>query len=198
MKKRFKAIVLTTLLGICQLCWACGSKESYIPLNEGWSWDYAIISLIDGNHKIYTATNLKSIHLQGRKVTPKKTDMGGGDIALWFYGENKDGIFIIGRQLSQDIKPKLYEGGEDYLLKFPIHQGATWESHGMKTTIESIGEQITVPAGTFINCIKTKKVSVDGEVVRWYAPGVGLVKQVLKLKGKDNIVKLVSFHKNKN
>lgn len=64
----------------------------------------------------------------------------------------------------------------------------------IKSTIESIDEVVTVPAGTFKECLKirtigvaekffekenlTVRIEVDGSA--WFAPGVGLIKVIFK------------------
>ena len=44
--------------------------------------------------------------------------------------------------------------------------------------IVAVGETVTVPAGTFTNCLRTKEWSLleSGGEKRWYAPGVGVVR----------------------
>jgi hypothetical protein len=44
--------------------------------------------------------------------------------------------------------------------------------------IVAVGETVTVPAGTFTNCLRTKEWSLleSGAEKRWYAPGVGFVR----------------------
>ncbi len=44
--------------------------------------------------------------------------------------------------------------------------------------IMALGETVTVPAGTFTNCLRTKEWSLleSGSEKRWYAPGIGFVR----------------------
>ncbi len=44
--------------------------------------------------------------------------------------------------------------------------------------IVALGETVTVPAGTFANCLRTKEWSLleSGGEKRWYAPGIGFVR----------------------
>jgi hypothetical protein len=43
----------------------------------------------------------------------------------------------------------------------------------------SIGETVSVPAGTYEHCVKVKEVLADGETeFKFYAPGVGVVREV--------------------
>jgi len=77
----------------------------------------------------------------------------------------------------------------------------------IKSTIESIDEVVTVPAGTFKECLKIKsvglgeetfveedsdqlfpkdflkeKIKVEVEYYNWFAPNVGLIKAIYKEK----------------
>ena len=56
-------------------------------------------------------------------------------------------------------------------------------------------ESVTVPAGTFENCLKVSYIeksnmgeeSMKEYVTAWYAPGIGLVKEESKTKGGELI-----------
>ena len=51
----------------------------------------------------------------------------------------------------------------------------TWE----KDAVVSIAETVTVPAGTFSNCVKIKETASDGDIeVKFYAPGVGCIEEI--------------------
>jgi hypothetical protein len=85
----------------------------------------------------------------------------------WLYGVNSKhlGIIItgkpaVGQKFSAENAP-----------------GITTESD----TIESLGETVTVPAGTYTGCVKIKEVLDDGSVeYKYYAPGVGVVREAGK------------------
>ena len=45
--------------------------------------------------------------------------------------------------------------------------------------VVSVSESVTVPAGTFGNCVKIKEILSDGEIeYKYFAPGVGIIKEV--------------------
>ena len=51
----------------------------------------------------------------------------------------------------------------------------TWEAD----EIVSLSETVTVPAGTFQNCLKVKEIASDGDTeYKLYAPGVGVVREM--------------------
>jgi hypothetical protein len=59
--------------------------------------------------------------------------------------------------MSEDVNPKITENDE----------------------IVSVSETVSVPAGTFENCVKVKESSPDGSVeYKFYAPGTGVVREV--------------------
>jgi len=49
-----------------------------------------------------------------------------------------------------------------------------------RAEIVGVGETVTTPAGTFKNCIQTRETSALEKGMadhKWYAPGVGMVKE---------------------
>ncbi len=70
------------------------------------------------------------------------------------------------------MMPAAAKSGQPYRQEFY----AGWaEDMGQ---IVALGETVTVPAGTFTNCLRTKEWSLleSGGEKRWYAPGVGFVR----------------------
>ena len=45
--------------------------------------------------------------------------------------------------------------------------------------VVALNESVTVPAGTFTDCVRTKEWSLlePGDEYKWYAKGVGVVKE---------------------
>lgn len=72
----------------------------------------------------------------------------------------------------------------------------------LKSTIESVDEVVTVPAGTFKGCVRVKSVGTTKKDVGafmgiatiivehydWYAPGVGKIKSIVKEKSNHLMV----------
>jgi hypothetical protein len=80
-------------------------------------------------------------------------------------------------------------------LKFPIALDNSWNmatkvgnsTVNISLTIESVSDEVTVPAGTFKDCLKIKQVGENdaGTSVmgyEWYAPKVGVVKSMVTIK----------------
>lgn len=45
--------------------------------------------------------------------------------------------------------------------------------------VVSVSESVTVPAGTYTDCVKVKEIMSDGEIeYKYYAPGIGVVREV--------------------
>jgi hypothetical protein len=51
----------------------------------------------------------------------------------------------------------------------------TWE----RDEVLSVSETVTVPAGTYRNCLKIKEILSDGDTeYKYYAPGIGCVREL--------------------
>ena len=196
------------------------SSENYFPLDKGRRWEYQILSKegggwegILGESKTsgkVIVTNFPQRELKGEIVTPQQVEYkawGSISTSFWFYIEDQGGVYEFAYQKPEDIEPKIIH---DYIIKYPIKVGNIWQetetsafkpeiSIPVESTIESINEVVTVPAGTFEDCLKIKtvgfaekvtgkwlgeeeKVRIDREWYKWFAPGVGLIKEIFKEK----------------
>lgn len=204
------------------------TPDIYIPLDEGrtWAYQFSIGNFlgIKGNEKMVMA-NFAKRELESRKVTPQKIDIGERTGFL-FLAQDEQGIYEYAEQEPGEFKPKIKDSPA-YLIKAPIKAGAGWDeqytteslqqdlSLPVKAVIESLDEVVTVPAGTFEQCLKVAKTGrtqrdkgiwgkeeVSVEQYTWYAPGVGLVQSVIKEKGStimvgaaQEMMQLASFKK---
>ena len=83
----------------------------------------------------------------------------------WLYGVNTHQLGII---MPADPKVGQKFQGENV-------PGITREDD----EVVSVSETVTVPAGTFTNCVKIKETLSDGAIeYKYYAPNVGVVKEV--------------------
>ena len=108
------------------------------------------------------------------------------DGAVYYLGEDvdeykngkivgHDGAWIAGVKNARPgvILPAHPKVGDRFMPENA--PGVTWE----RDEIVSISETVTVPAGTFKQCVKIKEILSDGEVeYKYYAPRVGVVKEV--------------------
>ncbi len=201
---RTTGIIITLLLTLFLVLPSPGRcdelGESYYPLKAGLRWEYIVIS-DQGVTKKLLITNLAPREVQGKKVTPRKWDEGG-HVFIEFMEKDGSGIYRYAEQLGEGGTPTLVTPKECH-LKFPITEGNNWNmttKMGNSTlnvafTIESVSEDVTVPAGTFQDCLKIKQTGSDDAGAslmgyEWYAPKVGIVKSLvtIKQKAKDGTI----------
>lgn len=203
-------IVLSSLL----LLAGCGrGHQNLYPLKEGLTWEYqvsfrSVMGMPEGQRA--TLTNQPQGELWGRKVTPQRLDIGQ-ESHFMFVASDETGIYEYARQDAAAVEPEIRSTPE-YFLKYPLEAGATWDGTtetnwlarkvrvSTRTTVETLDETVTVSAGSFRNCVKTKtfgdssfnlgvlgRAKVTVEEHSWFCPGVGLVKAVLK-EGSDHFM----------
>lgn len=200
---------------------SCGVNiTDYYPLKEGMSWEYRI-----DKSQTQDIENFAPRDMGGIEVIPQKIENSAGT-AFHFVTKDKDGIYTYAYQAPSATEPKVLPEA-DYILKNPLKPGKSWEEsasvqlllesipYAMVYLVESKSETVTVPAGTFENCLLIKgsglaqsdkgalgiiKISITED--NWYAPGVGLVKSVRKQSGNhvlagsgETLVQLLSWKK---
>jgi hypothetical protein len=169
-------------------------SEAYFPLKEGMRWEYNVTS-DQGDTKKLLITNLSPREVQGAKVTPRKWDLGGTTF-IEFMKKDDSGVYRYAEQAGENAPPSLINPMECH-LKFPVAQDNSWNmttklgdsAVNISMTIESVSDEVKVPAGTFKDCLKVKQVGENeaGTAVRgyeWYAPKVGIVKSMVTIKQK--------------
>lgn len=151
-------------------------------------------------------TTMKSVELHGKTVIPQKYEVAGEFSSLSYVTEDDTGIYFVASQLARDPEPELTMPFQ-YLIHYPIGVGTNWVQKSsefdlinnnqklpvtLHAVIESTGETVTVPSGSFSNCLKVKMTgTADGEHTQsglrfeiektlWYAPGVGMIKSLQK------------------
>ncbi len=115
---------------------------------------------------------------------------------VYYLGEDVDeykggkvighaGSWTLGR--DTEVPGLLFPGGEPKV-------GANWLSEDVndeimeKDEIVEVGATTTVPAGTFKDCVKVKETTPDGVEYKYYAKGVGVVREV-PAGGDEQLVK---------
>ena len=201
---------------IAFLLTACGNAyQDYFPLTENWNWRYRITrSTSDGITKQkYVIKNLPVQEIAGAKVIPRITLTGN----VYFYRQTLDGVRRVATQLTSN--GVLTNKPNHLVMPSNVTLGATWrqttvtsvlEKTGppqrteyriivpleIHNTIESLNDQVQVPAGNFHRCIRIKGIgstnvdaanyvghtSIEVENFDWYAPGIGLIKTIRKEK----------------
>jgi len=204
MKKQNLINILCSL--ICVVFGCNRTPDSYYPLKEGMTWEYQVSgrSMFGaGAAATIVMTNLAHRELKGQTVTPQKVD-ANAQTYFSFIAADSSGICEFAKQSPEAVEPEL-KIPPVYMIKYPIAVGTRWQSKTetsllmskvpitLASTIESVDEIITVPAGTFNKCIKIKSVGstkkslgifgtvkVSVESYSWYTLGVGVIKSALK------------------
>ncbi len=169
-------------------------------------------------------TNLNGIEVSTTIFTASKS---GADAhsTKYFSVENDEGVKSIARQGPLDKSPKTKEQ-DAWDLKYPLFAGRSWTStdeiNSLKEkfiapvtcVVEAMDDVVSVPAGTFKNCMRIKKsfsgkvnfwsyggeVEITREGYSWYAPDVGYIKGVDNIKcsnpelgGGESHVEMISY-----
>lgn len=197
------------LLGIALLAGCERPAQDYFPLQPGWEWQYAMrIVTADGPRAgKHLVTNLPAYEFAGVNVVPRRSP--GGTTTL--YTRDAQGVQRVG-EAGEGEDPRRYPMPQT-VLPAAIAIGATWKgdthtrvlevtSHAagalyrieadvpLLYTVESVDDEVRVPAGEFRGCLRVhargstlaevrKQVGmaqIKVDQVDWYAPGVGLVR----------------------
>ena len=129
-------------------------------------------------------------------MTPRKSELAGTTF-VELMKQDESGIYRYAEQKGEQAPPSLITPMECH-LRFPIAEGSSWtmatkvgnSTVNLSLTIESVSDEVKVPAGTFKDClVKIKQVGENdaGTSVmgyEWYAPKVGVVKSLVTIKQK--------------
>lgn len=207
-KPRVSRLIIFILIWLCTSC--ADNNDSYFPLTKGlkWQYDVALITRDGLSNQKYMFHNLGEKDFENKPVFLRESIDG----TISYYSNIDDEIRYLGNIDSHSLNAKFIENKKIILPK-ELAIGTSWldatstkllQKTGppqktlfkiianvpLDVKIESLTETITVPAGTFENCLK---VSMSGSVYKdagnyvgltvvgveqsnWYAPGIGLVK----------------------
>lgn len=209
-------------LSVFIACWGfCVNTfaGNYYPLETGYTWLYQFsasgtLDTVTGER---TIENLPRRKLDTKEVTPQKVEVkrdGAGQPSFVFLTEDETGVYEVARQRADDIDPTVYKKPV-CRIRYPAEVGTEWKAPVKITLLELVesevqatfsvekrDEVVTVPAGTFENCLRVKAVaetrenlglafgtaSIQVEHHLWYAPHVGLVKHIVSEKSNHRMV----------
>ena len=106
-----------------------------------------------------------TVYYLGEDVDEYENGKVSGHSGAWLLGKDTKtpGVLLPGKPKvgdkfkSEDVSKKIREADE----------------------IVSLSETVTVPAGTYKNCLKIKETPADGEIeYKYFAPGIGCVREV--------------------
>jgi hypothetical protein len=179
----------------------------YFPLKPGMAWTFRFTGSTGAAGEL-TTTNQPPREVLGFTAVPQKND--GGDKAYTeFYADDGSGIRHVAIDENEGLQSRLSDNS--YVIKLPIAAGTSWQEidrtfdgtvYDATTRIESVNDNVSVPAGTFSGCIRIRStgeasaakgsarapakvaglrlVAEDDDVsvedYYWLAPGVGPVK----------------------
>lgn len=182
MKRTFLAVAIVLVLSVAFT--GCTRKNQsaadYFPVSKNLYWEYEGI----GNE--FAGGRVDTEFIEGNRVQLAQNN--GGTVVAKVFEVSDEGVKLI-----NSIEESYYRinylakepAQESYYLKSPLKEKASWQDGDTTWTIESLEEKVKVPAGEF-TCIKVVGKSGDSVVERYFAKGVGLVKQ--KFVFNDNVV----------
>jgi hypothetical protein len=178
----------------------------YFPLKPGMVWTFRFTGSTGATGELST-TNLGPRKIFGFTTVPQQ-NRGGDKSYTEFYADDGLGIRHVAIDEGEGLQSRLSD--HSYVIKLPISVGTSWREidrtfdgtvYDATTKIESINDNVRVPAGTFSGCVRIRSTGfasamkgtarapgrvsglrlVAGEDVSvedyyWLAPGVGPVK----------------------
>jgi len=187
-------------------CDASSASHSYVNLEEGRKC-LVNISTSQGygsDAKQMNSLVHKARTLAGKRVIPVEISAGQRAASSFlFLGADEEGFFLMATQEPGDVEPVILNQ-PSYFLKFPFASGTSWQANykmifnpgrdeiPMTMKIEETDAIVTVPAGTFSNCIKvhgtgfvgpSDRPTLSAETWEWSCPDVGSVRSISKEKG---------------
>ena len=151
--------------------------DDYFPLAVGNTWTYKVVN--EGQNPLTEGFEMQYSISGTQEVGGRNTYIMSLESSRAFYFSDSSGVYLAG----WEFEPYEFIGVEppELILRYPIHKGYTWQSPDQRYTytILSVAESVSTPAGTFANCVKVEEqFNGDGigPEIKYYAPGVGLVK----------------------
>jgi hypothetical protein len=201
MSRGIAGCLVAVLVLLAAACEQRPVENAYFPLDAGRSWIYAVRSDDGAGVQTLGVTSLGEETVGGLRVTKEQVELGG-EAHFIYLGVDERGVFRHATQSPGEDAPGLDEA-RDYFLGYPLATGKSWKGKGapsfldvaevavdIRSTVESTGETVEVPAGKFTGCVKVvvngSAALADGGGVfsvkeqTWYARDVGMVKSLVE------------------
>jgi hypothetical protein len=165
------------------------SIKDYIPLKAGNKWVY------EGEGSDFASYTQEVTHQKDGRYQLKTTAAGNTTINI--YEVRDDSIANVyvaqGADGDKNILSRA-DIADIVLLKLPIAVGTSWVSEQNSYEIIQTDARVTVPAGTYDNCVVVRLTFAEGSTtLLYYKRGVGLVLSEFS-NNQDSIVsRLKSF-----
>lgn len=145
--------------------------SAYMPMKVGYIWEY------EGEGNEYASYTAKIEFTENNRYQEAKDN--GGTVMANIYEVTKDSIvhvYQMGESYEHKNLLKEKDNLEDIILKLPIEVGNKWVGEENSYEIIDTKATITVPYGTFNDCLVVKRTYKDGsENYSHYKEGVGLL-----------------------
>ena len=178
----------------------------YFPLKPGMAWTFRFSGSTGATGEL-TTVNQAPRQIFGFTAVPQQ-NTGGDKSYTEFYADDGQGIRHVAIDETEGLQSRLSD--HSYVIKLPISVGTAWHEidrtfdgtvYDATTKIESVSDNVSVPAGTFSGCVRIRSTGfastmkgtarapgwafglrlvagddVSVEDYYWLAPGVGPVK----------------------
>lgn len=210
-----RRLLALAMLLLSFLLVACGNAEnSFFPLHDGWAWHYDVSkTTMDGSFRQkYIVQSLPKLDWQGEESVPIVSAAG----EQYLYQQTASAILRVAFKGRDDtdfaphaqaevVIPETLQAGHQWqqvsYTRLLENTGPPWETLfrivqpvEMRFQVDALDGAVTVPAGSFNNCLKISgfgetnvnvgnyigRTVISVQVEHWYAKGVGLVKSVRK------------------
>jgi hypothetical protein len=188
----------------------------YFPLAPGMSWTYEGFKEGESLSDVMTVTGdsktLMGVPLTVVRDTAYQDGIKAEDTFDWYAQDDAGNVWYFGedtREFDENGNVTSTEGSWEaghngnlpgiLMLAHP-HSGATYrQEFGIdvavdESTVLSLHRHLTVPFDSYANVIETKEYSCIEKGVdhKWYAPGVGNIKELAVANGQE-MIELVDF-----
>lgn len=165
--------------------------DQYMPMLVGYIWEY------EGEGNEYASYTLRVEYQEGNRF--QLTRDNGGTVIADIYEVRKDSlvhVYQAGESYDHTNLLNKENNLEDVLIKLPIQVGNKWVSEENSYEIIDTKANITVPYGTFKDCILIKRTYKDGgEDYLHYKDGIGLVQSEFRSGNFKVFSRLKNFKK---
>lgn len=144
--------------------------EQYFPLGDGFVYTYQTVDEGSGSE------DMLLLRVSRPDASHAKLQTGSGV------------------RLLQITSEAIRREGSGFVLRAPLREGATWDGdNGGSTRVEAVDVTVSVPAGTFKDCVRTVEEiggAGRGRITSVYCKGVGIAEMnVEQWEGADHAAK---------